>query len=73
MKITFEVPESRAGFILELLRGLPYVTLRGRAATAALPDETAHLMASPANAVRLQAAIERDRLGQRETHEFSAQ
>ena len=71
MKITFEVPESRAGFMLELLRGLPYVTLRGKAAEVS--DETAHLMASPANATRLQAAMERDRLGQRETHECPAQ
>ncbi|MCI1187117.1 hypothetical protein MON38_06770 [Hymenobacter sp. DH14] len=72
MKITFEVPENRAGFILELLRGLPYVTLRGKAAE--LPaDDTAHLLASPANAARLRAAMERDRLGQRETHEFPAQ
>ena len=70
MKITFEVPESHAGFLLELLRSLPYVTLRGRAAKAA--DETAHLMASPANAERLQAAIERDQRGERETHELPA-
>ena len=71
MKITFEVPESRASFILELLRGLPYVTLRGKAAV--LPDDTAHLGASPANAARLRAAMERDQLGLRETHEFPAQ
>ena len=69
MKITFEVPESRASFLLELLRSLPYVTLRGQAAKVAA-DETAHLMASPANAVRLQVAIERDQRGERETHEL---
>ena len=72
MKITFEVPDSRAGFLLELLRSLPYVTLRGQAAKVAAPDDTAHLSASPTNAARLRAAIERDRQGQRETHDFPA-
>ena len=72
MKITFEVPDSRAAFLLELLRSLPYVTLRGQAAKAPLADETAHLMASPANAARLRAAIERDRSGVREAHDFPA-
>ena len=72
MKITLEVPENRADFLLELLRNLPYVTLRGKAAKVPAPDETAHLMASPANAARLRAAIKRDNKGQRETHEFPA-
>ena len=70
MKITFEVPDSRAGFLLELLRSLPYVTLRGQAAKVPVLDETDHLMASPANAARLQASIERDQKGERETHDW---
>lgn len=70
MKITFEVPDSRAGFLLELLRSLPYVTLHGKAKQAASLDETTHLMASPANATRLQAAITRDKNNQREVHEL---
>ncbi|MFC6226120.1 hypothetical protein ACFP2F_22950 [Hymenobacter artigasi] len=70
MRITLEVPAHRAAFVLELLRSLPFVTLRGQAAKAAL-DETAHLMSSPANAARLRAALERDRLGQRKTHSLS--
>lgn len=60
MKITVEVPESRADFLLELLRSLPFVTL----------DETAHLLSSPANAERLYAALARDQRGERETHEL---
>jgi len=68
MRITLEVPEHRAAFMLELLRSLPFVTLRGQAAKAAPLDETAHLLSSPANAARLRAALERDRLGQRQTH-----
>jgi hypothetical protein len=68
MRITLEVPEHRAAFMLELLRSLPFVTLRGQAAKAADLDETAHLLSSPANAARLRAALERDRLGQRQNH-----
>lgn len=68
MRITLEVPEHRAAFVLELLRSLPFVTLRSQAAKTAAPDETAHLLSSPANAARLRAALERDRLGQYQTH-----
>ena len=72
MKITLEIPDSRAEFLLELLRNLPFVKLRGQAAKAAAPDETAHLLSSPANAARLYAALARDRQGQREAHELPA-
>lgn len=68
MRITPEVPEHRAAFVLALLCSQPSVTLRGQAADAAALDETAHLLASPTNAVRLRAALERDRLGKSETH-----
>ena len=72
MKITLEIPDNRADFLLELLRSLPFVKLRGRAAKAAAPDETAHLLSSPANAARLYAALDRDRRGQREAHALPA-
>ena len=68
MRITLEVPEHRAAFMLELLRSLPFVTLRGQAANADALDETAHLLSSPVNAARLRAALERDQLGQRAIH-----
>ncbi|MFD1469686.1 hypothetical protein ACFQ48_15775 [Hymenobacter caeli] len=70
MKITLEVPESRADFLLELLRNLPFVKLRGQAAKAPAPDETDYLLSSPANAARLYAALERDKRGEREAHEL---
>lgn len=70
MKITLEVPDSRADFVLELLRSLPFVKLRDQAAQTAIPDETDHLLASPANAARLRAALTRDREGQREYHDL---
>jgi hypothetical protein len=72
MKITLEIPDNRADFLLELLRNLPFVKLRGQAAKAAPLDETAHLLSSPANAARLYAALARDQRGQRETHELPA-
>ena len=70
MKITLEIPDNRADFLLELLRSLPFVKLRGQAAKAAVQDETAYLLSSPANAERLYAALDRDRRGQRQAHEL---
>jgi len=68
MRITLDVPDHKAAFLLELLRSLPFVTLRGHAAKVEILDATAHLLSSPANATRLRAALERSRLGQYETH-----
>lgn len=59
MKIKIEVPDSRAGFLLELLRSLPFVKLRSRATQQPILDETAHLLSSSANAERLYAALAR--------------
>lgn len=71
MEITLQVPDSRAGFLLELLRSLPYVELRSPAAPAADElDETAYLLASPANAERLYAALARAKRGEWATHEL---
>jgi hypothetical protein len=72
MKITLEIPDNRADFLLELLRNLPFVKLRGQAAKAAPLDETAHLLSSPANAARLYAALARDQRGERGTHKLPA-
>jgi hypothetical protein len=72
MTITLEVPESRAAFLLELLRHLPFVELQGQAANTAPVEETAHLLSSPANAARLYAALARDQRGERETHALPA-
>lgn len=59
MKITLEVPDDRAGFLLELLRSLPFVKLRSQATQKPVLDATAHLLSSPANAKRLYAALAR--------------
>ena len=68
MKITLEVPENRAAFLLELLRNLPFVKLRGQVAKIPVLKETDYLLSSPANAARLYAALERDKRGEREIH-----
>jgi hypothetical protein len=69
MEITLQVPDSRAGFLLELLHSLPYVELRSPAAPAAAElDETAHLLSSPANAERLYAALARAYSHERSAH-----
>lgn len=71
MQITFEVPNDRAAFLLELLRGLPYVTLQGEVAEAATEkeqDTTEYLLASPANAEHLRCSIEQLRRGEGVTY-----
>lgn len=66
MRLTFEVPDNRAAFILELLRSLSFVTLLERE-TEAEPemeqDTTEYLLASPANAEHLRQSLEQRRQG----------
>jgi len=68
MKITLEIPDNRADFLLELLRSLPFVKLRSQATQKPILDETAHLLSSPANAERLYAALARDRRHERKSN-----
>jgi hypothetical protein len=68
MKITLEVPDSRASFLLELLRSLLFVKLRSQATKKPAFDETAHLLSSPANAERLYAALARAQRHERKVH-----
>lgn len=67
MQIIFEVPDDRAAFLLELLRGLPYVTLQEDAAPKVTTDDqdaTDYLLASPVNAEHLHRSIEQLRRGE---------
>jgi len=61
MKFTLEVPDHDAEFVLEFLRRVTSVKLTPvgrRAGKQAAPDTTDYLLASPANAERLQQAYE---------------
>jgi len=60
MRITLEVPEDRADFVLELLHSLPFVTLLGRAAKRAVANETKQQLASSTNAAHLRPTQEGD-------------
>ncbi|SMB99136.1 hypothetical protein SAMN00120144_0032 [Hymenobacter roseosalivarius DSM 11622] len=66
MRITFEVPDNRAEFILELLRSLPFVkNPRSKPASkAAQMDTTEYLLASPANAEHLRESLAQLQRGQ---------
>ena len=64
MEIIFEVPAERAAFMLEMLRSLSFVQ-NPRFATSANTDTIDYLLASPANAERLQQAYEQFDQGQR--------
>ncbi|OWP64059.1 hypothetical protein CDA63_06240 [Hymenobacter amundsenii] len=75
MRISFDVPDHRASFILELLRSLPFVSLRGQAAKAVgktEPDTTDYLLASPANAAHLARSLAHLERGEGITVDLSA-
>ncbi len=76
MRISFDVPDHRASFILELLRSLPFVSLRGQAAKAvsktAPADTTDYLLASPANAAHLARSLAQLERGQGISVDLSA-
>lgn len=69
MKITLEVPDDRAGFLLELLRSLLFVKLRSHGSQKPVLDATAHLPSSPANAKRLYAALARAQRHEQQSNE----
>jgi hypothetical protein len=64
MRITLEVPDNRAEFMLELLRSLPFVVLLEET-TEAEQDTTEYLLASSANAAHLQQSLKQPRRGER--------
>ncbi len=75
MRISFDVPDHRASFILELLRSLPFVSLRGQAAKAGgkmEPDTTDYLLASPANAAHIARSLAQLERGEGITVDLSA-
>ncbi|MET4108012.1 hypothetical protein [Hymenobacter sp. UYP22] len=64
MKITLEVPDNKAAFMMELLQSLPFVKATPARRKAKPQDETEYLLSSPANAKALMEAIQRVDAGQ---------
>lgn len=65
MKLTLDIPDDKAAFVLELLAHLPYIKTsrakptprRPTSSAAPLQDMTDYLLASPANREHLLASI----------------
>lgn len=68
MKITLEIPDNKAAFMMELLQSLPFVKATPTRAKA--QDATQYLESNPANQARVLAAIEQLENGQYEVHDL---
>ena len=70
MKITLEIPDDKAAFMLELLQSLPFVKTTPARAKAKPQDETEYLLSNPANAKALLDAIGRLERGEGVQHDL---
>ncbi|NVO85955.1 type II toxin-antitoxin system Phd/YefM family antitoxin [Hymenobacter terrestris] len=70
MKITLEVPDNKAAFMMELLQSLPFVKAMTAHTKAKTQDETEYLLSNPANAKALTDAIQRLESGQGMQHDL---
>lgn len=70
MKITLEIPDDKAAFMLELLQSLPFVKATPARAKTKPQDETEYLLSNPANAKALLGAIERLERGEGVQHDL---
>jgi hypothetical protein len=64
MKITLEVPDHKAAFVMELLQSIPFIKAKPVRSKAKPQDETEYLLSTEANRKALMAAIERTSNGQ---------
>jgi hypothetical protein len=64
MKITLEVPDHKAAFVMELLQSIPFIKAKPVRSKAKPKDETDYLLSTEANRKALMAAIERTSNGQ---------
>lgn len=64
MKITLEVPDHKAAFVMELLQSIPFIKAKPVRSKAKPQDETEYLLSSPANAKALLQAVGRVNAGQ---------
>ena len=72
MKITLEIPDNKAAFMMELLQNLPFVKATPARAKSKPQDETEYLLSNPANAKALKDAIERLENGKGVQHDLIA-
>lgn len=70
MKITLEIPDNKAAFMMELLQSLPFVKATPARVKSKPQDDTEYLMSNPANARELLESIEQIRRGQAEPHDL---
>ena len=70
MKITLEVPDNKAAFMMELLQSLPFVKATLARTKAKPQDETEYLLSNSANARVLKDAIERLESGKGVQHDL---
>lgn len=70
MKITLEVPDSKAAFMMELLQSLPFVKATPARTKTKPQDETEYLLSTKANRERLLGAIERLERGGSQYHDL---
>ena len=70
MKITLEVPDNKAAFMMELLQSLPFVKATPARRKATPQDETEYLLSTKANRERLLGAIERLERGEGQQHDL---
>ncbi|HLK96145.1 MAG TPA: hypothetical protein VK364_00110 [Hymenobacter sp.] len=70
MKITLEVPDHKAAFMMELLQSLPFVKATPARTKAKPQDETEYLLSNPANAKVLRDSIERLERGEGVQHDL---
>ena len=70
MKITLEIPDNKAAFMMELLQSLPFVKATPARIKAKPQDETEYLLSTKANRERLLGAIERLERGEGIQHDL---
>ncbi len=71
MKITLDVPDHKAAFILEVLQAFSYVkTTRPRARKAPEMDETEYLLSTDANRRALLEAVASFQRGEYQQHDL---
>ncbi|WP_310390976.1 hypothetical protein [Hymenobacter sp.] len=70
MKITLEIPDNKAAFMMELLQSLPFVKATPARTKIKPQDETEYLLSTKANRERLLGAIERLERGKGQQHDL---